>query len=171
MLHALKKASAPWRLSAALDDGSRGILAATNNFLLLVRQTYRGHLSYPMALLNSRLFNRLYTEHFPGVNIEAFTLGLLPFPWPPQKGERPPPKGLELAEWLAWARGDDEETRGSLTYAVYEWLVDAGCRLNGCGAVDHDLDRRVEAVVCGLLGLSMGILDELLADYSGIGRG
>jgi hypothetical protein len=173
LLHALKKASARWRLAAAIDGGERGPLAATNNLLLVVPESYPGDLAYPLALLNSRLYNRLYTEHFPGVNIEAFTVGVLPCPWPPQPSPASgPPAPLTRVDggnaeaaidaFYDWSR-ELSQGRGRLTGPVYTWLRSAAHRLQAGEARDAALDRRVEAVVAGLVGLPVELLELLLA--------
>jgi hypothetical protein len=168
LMHALKKAAAAWRLAAAVHDAASGPLALTNNFLVGVAQRYPGDLYYPLALLNSRLLNRLYTEHFPGVNIEAYTVGALPLPWPPAPGRRaaPPPDDAAgaqpdpLAFW-AWARAERAEP-GRVPEPVYAWLSREARRLqHGLGA-PPELDHRVEAVVAGLLGATERELIDLL---------
>lgn len=173
LLHALKKASARWRLAAAVDGGEGGPLAATNNLLLVVSESYPGDLAYPLALLNSRLYNRLYTEHFPGVNIEAFTVGVLPCPWPPRPSPNHPPPapvtGLAggnaeatIDAFYDWSR-TLSQGRGRLTEPVYTWLRSAARWLQASEEREATLDRRVEAVVAGLVGLPPELLELLLA--------
>jgi SAM-dependent methyltransferase len=126
VLHAMKKANAPWRLCAALHEprSAEDALGFSNNFVLLTRDAYDGDLRYPLALLNSRVYNALYTDHFPGVNIEAYTLGALPFPWP-----APAP--------------------------LYERLCALAQRMRDGRGADADADLAIERVVAELLGVEL----------------
>lgn len=125
VLHAMKKANAPWRLCAALHEprAADEALAFSNNFVVATRESYPGDLRYPLALLNSRIYNALYTDHFPGVNIEAYTLGALPFPWP-----APAP--------------------------VYERLCSLAQRMIDSGGGDTEADLAIEGLVAELLDVS-----------------
>lgn len=168
LVHALKKANAPWRLATAIHCGEAP-LAVTNNFLVLSPQHFEGDLHYPLTLLNSRLYSRIYTEHFPGVNIEAHTLGAMPLPWPvgPDSGTGAPRAEAHteaFRRWGAVAIHDD----GSVAGDVYRWLCRAGralvasnptARRPGHSAnslAEDSLDQRVEAVVCGMWGVAKG---------------
>ena len=141
LMHAMKKASAPWRLAAALSPAAG--LAVTNNFIVLTPEQYDGDLGYPLALLNSRLFNAVYTAHFPGVNIEAYTVGSMPLPWPVVA-----PAGEDGAptDRYEWAR--ERRLNEGIDGHVYSWLSAAGRSLGE--SYDEALDRDVEAVVAGL---------------------
>lgn len=161
LLHALKKANAPWRLAAALT-AEHAPLAVTNNFLVATPVRYDGDLYYPLALLNSRLYNRIYTEHFPGVNIESYSVGSMPLPWPPRPVSVPTdrPQGT-LASYWEWAL-HAVDSNGTIREDVYRWICDTGAQLNdGCEkatAVDHQM----EAVLAGAFGFEQPVLDSLL---------
>lgn len=164
ILHALKKANAPWRLSASLWPGVRP-LALSNNFLVLSAKRYNGDLYYPLALLNSRLFNAMYTECFPGVNIEAYTVGSLPLPWPPEPDDSPPPhEGWDRRSLLAWSLGAVSE-EGTIRNSVYLWLARKTkdlCELAGQDQEAFDkLDRRIEAVIVGAFGGDLRVLEAI----------
>jgi SAM-dependent methyltransferase len=149
ILHAIKKASATWRLAAAHHASTEAPLILTNNFLIAVAEDFDGDLHYPLALLNSRLFNRLYTEHFPGVNIEAYTVGSLPLPWPPRSpGPAAPEPGATVERFREWSRRASGG-EALLTRSVYDWLRSAANELMA-GAENRALDSRIEAVVEGL---------------------
>jgi hypothetical protein len=168
VMHALKKAAAAWRLAAAVHDAEEGPLALTNNFLVGVAERYAGALYYPLALLNSRLLNRLYTEHFPGVNIEAYTVGVLPLPWPPTPGAGAAPPANHEGDPLAWRAWAEAETHAQPTSAggvpdsLYAWLTRQAQHLQRDPAAPASLDLLVEAVVAGLLGVTERELIELL---------
>jgi hypothetical protein len=158
VLHALKKASAPRRLAAALHDATDGPLALTNNFLVATAVGYAGDMAYPLALINSRLINRLYSEHFPGVNIEAYTLGLMPMPWPFDRGNAPSPPcdAGDVEAWHAWSLAASAGAM-SLTRSVYQALCDDARRLCGDPG-DGVADLRIEAVLGGLFGVSFQLV-------------
>lgn len=161
LLHALKKANAPWRLGTALVS-SEVPLAVTNNFLVATPVQYDGDLHYPLALLNSRLFNRVYTEHFPGVNIEAYTVGSLPLPWPVRPGastyQGAPATARQCVEW---ARGAIDAA-GTIREDVYQWLCDQGSQLVRSGGLSSHGDHCIEAVLVGAFGWDEAVLDTLL---------
>ena len=162
LLHALKKANAPWRLASVLT--ARQVpLAVTNNFVVATPVKYDGDLHYPLTLLNSRLFNRIYTEHFPGVNIESYSVGSMPLPWPTKPSENETcvaPHGA-LRHYTEWARGA-VDSAGTMRDDVYRWLCEMGSKLNGCNELQAEEDQRIEAVLVGALGLDDTVLDLLL---------
>lgn len=161
VLHALKKAAALWRIATAIGHVTSGPIAYTNNFLIGLAERYDGHLAYPLTLMNSRLFNRIYTEQFPGVNIEAYTVGLMPCPWPPKKGGFPAPEeAASDQEWHRWS-SKNSAGKGCLRQVVYSWLVEAGRTLLNDLEGHPDLERRVEAVVGGLLLAPWEVVHEL----------
>ncbi|MBN1944258.1 MAG: N-6 DNA methylase [Bradymonadales bacterium] len=168
LLHALKKASAPWRLAGTIHQASDGPLALTNNFVLLHPLRYDGDLHYPLALLNTRLFNRMYTETFPGVNIEAFSLGCLPLPWPPAEGGHPPPgDAADLPEWYTWPQKQPRPP-GTLPRPVYLWLCQQARALQASNGQNRLADLRVEAVVAGLFDLPFPLLLLLTQPENGV---
>ncbi|MBN1617867.1 N-6 DNA methylase, partial [Candidatus Dojkabacteria bacterium] len=82
IFHALKKPSISSRLSGSYIPAVKTDMpysVASNNFIVITGQKSE-EIKFLLGLLNSKLLNRFYNDHFLSVNIEAYTVGSLPYP-------------------------------------------------------------------------------------------
>lgn len=82
VFHALKKPSMSNRLSGTYIEKSETEvpnIIFSNNFIVITKIKEIG-LKFLLGLMNSKLINRFYNDHFLSVNIEAYSVGSIPLP-------------------------------------------------------------------------------------------